>query len=222
MVWLAGIFVALWVSILIGAGATAKTTVLTAAALIAAACTAATFAWIISSRREARRNPPQIRFDASGLIVTHRALLKAPLHIPISDIRAVAVDSQTNSSTRFPVFDDSVWSDPRIPEGEPRGYFWADGRHAIPTPYYGLHKQAPNLLVLLEHPQPGPRVRRERLHGPLNGETLTSLSVKVADAQHAKHALAELGLRRDLVLSDLHPISSRSPTHQPRPKTPAA
>jgi len=212
--WIAG---ALWIPILIigtiqvpsavGSAVMAGIAVLISLGLIG----------LFVSQRSLRRDPPRIRFDRSSALFTHPALLQEPLHISRQAIRVVAVDSRDRHATRrFPIFADSAWSDPQAKAAEPRGWFWVEGRPARPSPYFGLRKQVPNLVVILDEPLMGPAVRRQRLHGPLNGETLAAFTLTVAEPVAAEEALSHLGLARQLVMSDFRPL--RQPTNKPRPR----
>jgi Zn-dependent protease with chaperone function len=201
--WLSWITGAIWLAIAVGGavqiGSTGASLFLWAVALLIACC----LGWLFVSQRSLRRDAPRIRFDESGLVLTHRGLLNEPLRVPTNAIRVVAFDSRDRRAAfRFPIFADSAWSDPYVQAAEPQGWFWVEGRPAQPTPYFGLRKHTPNLLVLLDEPVEGPPVRRQRLHGPLNGETLTALMLTVADAGEAEDALSTIGVARRLVVSD--------------------
>lgn len=178
--------------------------------------------WLFVSQRSLRRDPPRIRFDQFGVVLTHPGLLKEALRIPTHAIRAVTLDLRERSaSLRFPIFADSAWSDPYAHAAEPRSWFWVEGRPAQPVPYFGLRKHAPNLFVLLDEAVPGPRVRRERLHGPLNGETLSAFMLTVADPPSAENALSNAGIARRLVVSDFRPLNGRA-SNRPTERSAAA
>lgn len=163
-------------------------------------------AWMLHAQRPAQRSAPHVALGPDGLRITHRGLLRAPLHIPREALRTIAVDTANeNNGRRFPVYDTSDWADPAAPAGQPRFWFWADHRAARSTPYYGLHRQTPNMLVLLDIALTGPRVRRQRMHGPLSGETLSALLLKVADPDQTHEAVARLGFSPRLVVNDFRP-----------------
>jgi Zn-dependent protease with chaperone function len=177
-------------------------------------------AWMLYAQRPTQRSTPRVALGPDGVTITHRGLLRAPLHIPRDALRTIAVDTTTeNNGRRFPVYDTSEWTDPAAPAGQPCFWFWADNRAARSTPYYGLHRQTPNVLVLLDVALTGPRVRRQRIHGPLNGETLSALLLKVADPEQTHEALARLGFSPRLLLNDFRP--ARPPDHDAAPTTEA-
>lgn len=202
-VWFAwGISTAL-VAILAATAVTHASPVKTA---IVAGLTAAGVAWAIHAWRHGHRSRPRLAVAPDGLTIDHRGLLRAPLHVPRDALRTITVDPTTrNDGRRFPVYDTSEWADPNLPAGEPRFWFWNAHRPAWPTPYFGLHRQTPNMLVVLDTALPGPRVRRQRLHGPLNGEILSRLSLTIADVAKARDAVAELGFDSRLVVDDFRP-----------------
>lgn len=164
-------------------------------------CGAATLWWF---HRQTRRHLPTLEINSGGLTVTHRRLLREPLKVPLEDIRVIAVDSGDQASgedTRFPVYTDGPFDSPRGRAGTPLGWVWPAVRGQ--TPLYLLVRETPNTLVLLNGSIRGPRVRRETLHGPLNGETLQSFALRVRDPATAARALQETSLMRPLRRSDL-------------------
>jgi Zn-dependent protease with chaperone function len=164
-------------------------------------------AWLAHITSIGRQTPARVEFDGAGLRLIHPYLLKEDLRIALDGVRVISVDPSAGGDRRFPIYADSDWSDPNAMGGDPRGWFWADGRPARPSPLYGLHRQTPNMLVVLEAPVSVPRVRRERLHGPLNGETMTAFTLRLADPKAAAVDLTALGFNRRLVISDLRPAS---------------
>lgn len=213
--WLCWIVGAIWVPILL-VGATQIPGIGPAIFIAGMACLVACgMAWLFVTQRSLKRDPPRFRFDEAGLTLTHPGLLKEPLRVPTQAIRVVALDARDRrAALRFPIFADSEWSDPYVQATEPQAWFWVEGRPAQPTPYFGLREHAPNLLVLFDEPVSGPRVRRQRLHGPLNGETLSALMLTVADAGEAEDLLSDVDLARRLVLSDFRPLRRDSGNRQ--------
>jgi Zn-dependent protease with chaperone function len=188
---------------------------------VAGALILVTVAFVTAHRRSALRTPSELRIDGDELTVSHRQLLREPLRVPFAAIRVVSVDAgSTDRDSRFPVHSESAW-DHAQREPSPRAWVWQGGRAAIPLPYYGLHKQAPNVLILLNDEVPGPGVRREKLHGPLNGETLTGLVLRIADPEAAAAALTDIGLARRLTINDIVAPRGRSNTATAKEPVPA-
>lgn len=164
----------------------------------------------------------KLRIDRQSLTVSHPQLLAQPYRIPLEAIRVLAVDDGTSSTdgNRFPVYGDSPWETSQVSADFPRGWIWSDHRSSLP--YYGLQRATPNLAILLERALPGPQVRRERLHGPLNGETVTGLLLDVDDLAHAEGSLKATNRLRRLRLHDLTPPaidSASSASLRPRSQT---
>jgi hypothetical protein len=137
------------------------------------------------------------------LTLNHRQLLREPLHLPSHLIRVVAVDPGgvgREPEARFPVFDDSAFASHAVRSSTPRGWIWPVGRGRIPL--FGLMRDVPNVLIVLNDAVPGPRVRKEKLHGPLNGESFKALAVRVQEPATLAPALRAHGLLRDLSLAD--------------------
>jgi heat shock protein HtpX len=168
-------------------------------------------------RRRSLRDPCTVSLTDRDLTITHRELLRAQLSIPLSAIRLISIDpGAPGCDARFPIFDESPWALSNDPPG-PRGWVWSETHRTLP--HYGVHQQTPNLLIVLNAELPGPRVRRERLHGPLNDETLRGLTLRLADPSGAQHALEHAGLVRPLTFRDL---AAPAPQDQARPTTPTA
>jgi hypothetical protein len=100
---------------------------------------------------------------------------------------------------------------------------WPTARAQLPL--YSLQNETPNALILLARPVAGPRVRRETLHGPLNGELLRGLALRVGDTDLAARSLQGAGLMRTLTVADVQatiaPDPDADPAAQPTP-SPAA
>jgi hypothetical protein len=185
---------------------TAPTTTVAAQVLVRAIGVAilGALAMMIFMRRKTRRNPPVLTVEDGYLRLVHPRLLREPLTIPRDAIRAIAIDSGGNAPdphARFPVFADEVFESHTTRAGSPRGWVYPGARGQLPR--YSLGREEPNALILLNRQVPGPRVRRESMHGPLNGETLVGLFLGVAEPDFAAHALHSTGLLKRLTVADL-------------------
>jgi hypothetical protein len=165
---------------------------------------AAVVAWLIWSRQASRANPPRLTIDTDQLMLVHPRLLREPLRVPRESVRLVTVDDGRDApdpSTRFPIYADAPFDHHATRASAPRGWAWPAARGRLPL--YNLGRETPNVLILLDHPLPGPRVKRETLHGPLNGELLNGLVARVRDADSAASALRAAGMARPLTVQDL-------------------
>lgn len=169
------------------------------------------FGFLIGAAVRARRGRPRLRLDDSGLTLVHGSLLREPLILPREEIRAVSVDTAEarRSRTRLPVYQDPAWESYELRASTPRGWVWEDGHASFPI--FGLTSAALNLLIVLKRAIPGPRVKRQSFHGPLNGETLRGLLVRLNRPERAVPPLDALGLLRPLTVSDFEwPPSDRT------------
>ncbi len=160
--------------------------------------------WLTWRRHRQRAHPPTLTIDADTVTLAHRGLLRAPLQIPRAAVRVIAVDDGEvgrDPTRRFPVYADAAFDRHDARGAIPRGWVWPIARKQWPR--YSLERETPNTLILLNRQLPGPPVRREKLHGPLNGETISGLFACVADCQSAARALRAAGLARSLTVADV-------------------
>jgi len=122
-----------------------------------------------------------VTLDGHNLTIRHRALLREPFSIPLERLECIVVDSgEAGERRRFSVPANS--SERALPVD----WVWQPGANAIPL--LALKQTAPNVLVLLKDEISSPRVRREQTYGPLNGERIKALVIRVKDPEAAKAA----------------------------------
>jgi hypothetical protein len=145
-----------------------------------------------------RRSHGTLRIDADGVVAHDAAMLREPLRIPRANLRAAAVERDDRVGSRFRVHSNSgpFWGSERD------GWLWERGRgSAVPALMRG-ERDEPNVALILEPPVPAPRLRGRRAHGPLAGEQMAGLLLRVDDPAAAEAALAELGVLRPLTVPD--------------------
>lgn len=150
-------------------------------------------AWL--SRRGASG---ELTIDDSGLVASDPAILREPLRIPRASLRAAVVERDDRAAQRFRVHTSSgpFWG------GERDGWLWERGRgSAVPALMRG-ERDEPNVALILEPPVLVPRLRGRRSHGPLAGERLAGLLLRVDDTEAAEEALDRLGVLRPLTAPD--------------------
>jgi hypothetical protein len=136
--------------------------------------------------------------DAGGLIAHDPAILREPLRVTRASLRAAVVERDDRAGRRFRVHAASgpFWG------GERDGWLWERGRgSAVPALLRG-ERDEPNVALIFESPVPAPRLRGRRSDGPLAGERLAGLLLRVDDPAAAEAALAPLGVLRPLTVPD--------------------
>jgi hypothetical protein len=145
-----------------------------------------------------RRTHGTLRIGADGVLADDPAMLREPIHIPLASLRAAVVERDDRAGHRFRVHANSgpfVGSDRD-------GWLWERGRgSAVPALMRG-ERDEPNVALVLAPPVPAPRLRGRRGHGPLAGERLAGLLLRVDDPAAAEAALAQLGVLRPLTVPD--------------------
>ncbi len=177
-------------------------------------------AWLIWARRQARTHPGLLSIDAGGLTLAYARLLREPLRIGREAIRVLTVDQgegAPTANTRFPVYAGEAFAHHDTRTHAPLGWLWPAARAQLPL--YSLQNDTPNTLILLARPIAGPRVRRETLHGPLNGELLRGLAVRVKDPEQAARSLQAAGLMGKLTEDDVR--ATLAPDTEADPAAPA-
>lgn len=171
-------------------------------------CVAGILGFLIRAVVRAKRRRPRLVLDDSGVTVIHDHILRQPFVLPREEIRVISVDAgeAKRLQARFPVYQDAAWVSHEIRASTPRGWIWENGCASVPV--FGLTKATPNLLIVLRQAIPGPRVRRESLHGPLNEEWLRALLVRLDQPDQAVPPLRALGLLRPLTVADFGPPAS--------------
>ena len=171
-------------------------------------CVAGILGFLIRAVVRARRRRPRLVLDDSGVTVIHDHILRQPLVLPREEIRAISIDAgeAKRFRARFPVYQDATWVSHEIRASTPRGWIWENGCASVPV--FGLTNATPNLLIVLQQAMPGPQVRRESLHGPLNGEWLRALLVRLDQPDQALPPLRALGLLRPLTVADFESPAS--------------
>jgi len=165
---------------------------------------AAGLVWIVWARRPARRRGPLLTIDGGVVTLSHPSLLREPARIPLDQLRVMAIetdDGVADPDRRFPVYPATAFASHDSRKSEPVGWAWPAGRGELPR--FSLGRETPNMLILLRTEVAGPRVRRERLHGPLNGERIWGMFATVKDAPAAARALERAGLMRPLTTEDM-------------------
>jgi hypothetical protein len=152
--------------------------------------------WRVWSAR--RRVRGSLTIEADGLVAHEPAILREPLRIPRASLRAAVVERDDRVARRFRVHASSgpFWG------GERDGWLWERGRgSAVPALVRG-ERDEPNVALILEPPVPVPPLRGRRSHGPLAGERLAGLLLRVEDPAAAEDALDRLGVLRPLTAPD--------------------
>jgi hypothetical protein len=151
--------------------------------------------WRVWSRRGRRG---ELTIDGGGLVAHFPALLHEPLRIPRASLRAAVVEPDDRAARRFRVHAASgpYWG------GERDGWLWdRHGGSAVPA-LLREERDEPNVALIFEPPVPAPRTRGRRDHGPLAGEGMAGLLLRVGDPAAAEAALDRLGVLRPLTVPD--------------------
>jgi Zn-dependent protease with chaperone function len=167
--------------------------------------------WIVWTRRPGRGRGPLLTIDAGVVTLSHPSLLREPARISLSKLRVIAIetgDGTADPERRFPVYSGTAFASHHARKSEPVGWVWPAGRGKLPR--FSLGRETPNMLILLQTEIPCPRVRRERLHGPLNGERIWGMFATVKDAPEAAGVLERAGLMKPLTTEDI-----KRPTPEP-------
>jgi hypothetical protein len=149
-----------------------------------------------------RRTHGTLTIDADGVLAHDPAMLREPLHIPRASLRAAVVE-RDDAPRRFRVHADSG----PFTSGARDGWLWERGRgSAVPALMRG-ERDEPNVALILEPPVVAPRLRGRRSHGPLAGERLAGLLLRVDDPAAAEVALERLGVLRPLTAPDAYALA---------------
>ena len=112
-------------------------------------------------------------------------MLREPLRIPRASLRAAVVERDDRAAQRFRVH---TKSGPFVGR-ERDGWLWERGRgSAVPALMRG-ERDEPNVALILEPPVLVPRLRGRRGRGPLAGERLAGLLLRVDNTAAAEAAL---------------------------------
>jgi hypothetical protein len=144
--------------------------------------------WIFRySRGEWTRG--QVIIDGDAIRIEHPDSFKQPLVVPRRSIRVGVVDRSGRA------LDDHA---PMSPDDEPK-IGWGQ------LPFIASHEglQRPNVGLLFDEPVPAPEVNHQRLHGPLQGEALAGLRVRVDEPERFRHFLADWGSLRRPAAADV-------------------
>jgi hypothetical protein len=139
-----------------------------------------------------------LTIDGDGLVASDPRILREPLRIPRASLRAAAVERDDRAARRFRVHAASgpFWA------GDRDGFLWERGRGSALPALMREERDEPNVVLILEPPVRVPRLRGRRSHGPLTGERLAGLLLRVEDPAAAEAALARLGILRPLTVPD--------------------
>jgi hypothetical protein len=150
-----------------------------------------------------RRTHGTLRIAADGVIADDPAMLREPLHIPRASLRAAVVERDDRAQRRFRVHADSG----PFSSGARDGWLWQRG-HGSAVPSLMRHERdAPNLALIIEPPVAVPALRGRRSHGPLAGERLAGLLLRVDDPAAAEDALERLQVLRPLTAPDAYALA---------------
>ena len=154
----------------------------------------------------------QVDVGPGRLTIHHADTFRAPLQVPRSAIRLALVDVHGAGllGDHQQVARGSY--DERLP--------WAQ------LPFVSSHQdlELPNVGLLFHEPVPAPPVRHPRLHGPLQGEALAGLRLRVEDVEGLERRLTAWGCVREPPEADathadrlLGRWEERSPANARRP-----
>jgi hypothetical protein len=153
------------------------------------------------SRWRLVRAKGRVVLDADGLRIEHPTLLRRPYAVPRQAIRSAVVDERTDRRdvqgrrVRLPIAR-SRWAG----EDE-RAWLWIE-KAASFVPYVGVADAPPTLALVFNEPVAGPRMRRERIDGPLRGEAVGGLLLAAEPGPGASAVLARLGFAPELDATD--------------------
>ena len=150
-----------------------------------------------------------LSITGDALRVEDRGLLRRPLEIERSQVRAVAVDegmtvSVIGTPLRF-AFGPSQWLHPSNAAQAASGWLWS-GPHKGSVPMLGVGDEVPNVLLVFSEPVKIPRLRRRSGGLPKRGRPLMGLALCVDDAAAAHRAFAGWGVVRPLSGEDAKPL----------------
>ena len=150
-----------------------------------------------------RRTHGTLRIGADGIVAHDPAMLREPLHIPRASLRAAVVERDDRAECRFRVHADSG----PFTGGYRDGWLWERGHgSAVPALMRG-ERDEPNVALTLDPPVAVPPLRGRRSHGPLAGERLAGLLLRVDDPARAEEALDRLGVLRPLTAPDAYALA---------------
>jgi hypothetical protein len=138
--------------------------------------------WILRYSMGSTRG--EVRVEGDRLVIEHTDTFKAPLVVPREAVRVAQVDASG---------DGGVGEDARIAKHGDQTLRWAA------LPFVSSHEglEAPNVGLLFQHPIEVPEVRHARLHGPLPGEALAGVRLRVKDPAAFADALSAWRCVRD-------------------------
>ncbi len=87
------------------------------------------------------------------------------------------------------------------------GWLWERGHGSAVPALVRDERDEPNVALLFEPPVAVPRLRGRRAHGPLAGEQLAGLLLRVDDPAAAEEALDRLGVLRPLTAPDAYALA---------------
>jgi hypothetical protein len=150
-----------------------------------------------------RRTGGTLTIDAGGLVAHDPAILREPLHIPRASLRAAVVERDDRAARRFRVHADSA----PFTSGVRDGWLWERGHGSAVPALMREERDEPNVALVLEPPVAVPQLRGRRSHGPLAGEHLAGLLLRVDDPAAAEQALDRLGVMRPLTAPDAYALA---------------
>jgi hypothetical protein len=150
-----------------------------------------------------RRSGGTLRIGADGIVANDPAMLREPLHIPRASLRAAVVERDAGAPSRFRVHADSG----PFTSGARDGWLWERGRGSAVPALMRAERDEPNVALILDPPVAVPPLRGRRSHGPLAGERLAGLLLRVDDPARAEEALDRLGVLRPLTAPDAYALA---------------
>jgi hypothetical protein len=127
----------------------------------------------------------QVKVEADRLVIEHEDTFKQPLEVPRAAVRLAVVDARGAGRLGD--------SEQILPEGVDERLRWTH------LPFISSHAdlEVPNVALLFEKPVAAPAIRHQRLHGPLEGEALAGIKLRVEDPAALELSLAAWGCLRE-------------------------
>ena len=172
---------------------------------VAAGMASLALLWWLAKRARIAFGRGSLSITSGGLRIEDSGLLREPLVIDRSLIRAVAIDAGAARNVlglplRFP-FGPSPWGHPSSPALAASGWLWT-GAHDSSVPVLGAGDEVPNVLLLFSEPVPGPPMRLRGRGLPHGREALAALALRVEDLAAAHQAFAGWDVVRPLSEED--------------------
>jgi hypothetical protein len=174
------------------------------------AASVAAFAFMAWKRTRLLYGTAELCIDGDTLTITH-PLMRKPLVVTRSGVRAVAVDAGSTSASdpamnrRFAIRAGS-WAVTADPDA-PVDWLWHDGQSILPR--LDVADQPPNVAIVLDPTILTPPLRHGPDHAPLRGEALAGVLLSTDDPAAAHALFASWGVLRPLDLDDADYIERR-------------